>query len=200
MPNSWNATCALDTLHGLLNKRGWGVQLAWRGVVSVPGNTASSDALPLQGWPFKPQSMMSPQTARGGRGTAGLRMDCISQQRGARHTLPSRHWPRRTINRPGAGFQADSKVSGHSGTRVGFPWGWKGWSRPGLWAWHSIGPLCARSVISPGFLVQTPEPSTLPMRAPFRNLGAQHHPDPSPTLLHPCSWMPTGLPPDWQPL
>lgn len=174
------------------DKRGWeacrGVQLAWRGGVSAR-DASSSDALPLQGWPFKPQSMMSPQTARGGRGTAGLRTDCISRQPGVRHTLPSRHWPRRTINQPGAGFQGDSTVA-----ILGREWGSPGGGMVG--AGQILGPGGAsgpRFVISPRFLCQRrarPPPPAVSLRDP----GAQHHSDPIPTLLRPCPRMPAGLP------
>lgn len=54
-----------------------GGQAAWGGRQFQ--RSTCSEALPLLGWPFKPQTMMSPQTARAGRGTAGLRVDCISQ-------------------------------------------------------------------------------------------------------------------------
>lgn len=165
----------------------------------MPGNSSSPDALPLHGWPFKPQSMMSPQTARAGRGTAGLRMDCISQQSGVRHTLPSRHGPRRTINRPGAGFQGDSKClpilwdeSGVPGVGVGVG----GWSRPDLRAWHSTGPPAACLSSVPASRANSGV-RHLPLRSPSRNPELSTTGTPAPLCSPLLSGCPQGQP--WVP-
>lgn len=123
-------------------------------------------------------------------------MDYISQHLRCTTPLPAGTGSLQTINQPSAGFQRDSRVSGHSGVRLGSPWEWNGWGTdeagqifgPSIGlslflqvSWHHRQLAGANSLVL-----------LFPMQLPFQNLGTQHHLDPIP-LFQPCPRVSAGV-------
>lgn len=109
------------------------------------------------------------------------------------HTFPAGTGSPQAINQPSAGFQGDSKVSSHSGVRVGFPWEWNSWGADE--AVQLLGPGIGSSLFlpvswhRPRFVVQTPESCLLSFPEPRRPAPFGPHP----ALFRPWPWAPAGV-------